>query len=673
MRRTTLPRLSLLAVLLVPALHGQPTVAPTPATVGRTRGEEVNSYNVVHWFETGYRFHSVSGNRGRYRSDVNFGNGARLLQSHLTVHSKEGHGRLFDEIVLNTQGLGNDPYQFAGLRLQRNSLYRYELNWRLNEYLNPGLNTGTLAGHLVNTRRQLQDHDLTLLPQSPIRLFLGYSRNTQDGPGLSSINLFDATRGDEFPLFAGIDRRQREYRLGGQISARGINFTVLRGWQQFRETTAYGINALSPGANAADASTLNSFSRQEPYEGSTPFWRFVLGQDNPKWYSFNGRFSYAGSRRNFILEEAAVGTSRFGAAQNRQVLVTGSGRRPVSSGAFTIGLHPGNRLTLTNQTAFHQIQMDGDSAFREINNAGQAFNLLRFQSLGIRTIHNSTDALFQASPWFAVYGGHRYSTRRVRTVEGLRFAADTDLTQAAQDNRLNSGLAGLRLQPVKPLSISLDAEIGRADRPFLPVSERSYHVLAARVQYKAGNLRLAASSRANYNFNSVSLFNHSSRARNHSFDASWTGRSWISFDASYSKLHLDTLSALAYFSTSRLINSDRSLYVSNIHAGSASARFSLRRRADLFVGYSRVQDTGDGRATAAGRSVSSQVQSGTAAFLFAQTFPISFDSPQVRLSVQLRDKLRWNFGYQHYRYREDFQPQDGYRAHTGFSSLQWSF
>ena len=108
-------------------VQAQPTVAPSTETVGRSRGEDTGNYNVVNSFETGYRFRSVDGNYLKYRSDVNFGNGVRLLGSDLRVNSKDGHGRLFDEIILTTQGLGNDPYQSATLRVQRNTWYRYDL------------------------------------------------------------------------------------------------------------------------------------------------------------------------------------------------------------------------------------------------------------------------------------------------------------------------------------------------------------------------------------------------------------------------------------------------------------------------------------------------------------------------------------------------------------------
>jgi hypothetical protein len=79
----------------------QPVVAPTPDTVGSARGENWNDYNITNSFETGYRFADIFGNRGKYRSDENYRNGIRLLGSQFSANSKDGHGGLFDEILLN--------------------------------------------------------------------------------------------------------------------------------------------------------------------------------------------------------------------------------------------------------------------------------------------------------------------------------------------------------------------------------------------------------------------------------------------------------------------------------------------------------------------------------------------------------------------------------------------
>ncbi|MEJ7607516.1 MAG: hypothetical protein WKF37_14930 [Bryobacteraceae bacterium] len=204
----------------------------------------------------------------------------------------------------------------------------------------------------------------------------------------------------------------------------------------------------------------------------------------------------------------------------------------------------------------------------------------------------------------------------------------------------------------------LDGEVGRADRPIYPTSERNYHVFGGRVQYKARSLTLSALSRLNYNTNSVSLFVHSARSRTYALDASWSGRSWLGVEANYSKLHLDTLTGIAYFSNNQLIENDRSVYVSNIHSGSTGIRLTLPGT-DLYLGYSRIQDAGG-----------STRQPTLIGF---QTYPLAFDSPMARVSVRLHPKLRWNAGYQHYRYAEDAVALQNYRAHTGFTSLTWAF
>src|SRR5215471_6091360 len=118
---------STLLAALAGAAMAQPVVAPTPETVGTARGENWNNYNITNSFETGYRFAEVSGNDGKYRSDENYRNGVRLLSSSFSMNSKDGRGGLFDEVLLNTLGLGGDPYESAILRIQKNKLYRYDM------------------------------------------------------------------------------------------------------------------------------------------------------------------------------------------------------------------------------------------------------------------------------------------------------------------------------------------------------------------------------------------------------------------------------------------------------------------------------------------------------------------------------------------------------------------
>jgi hypothetical protein len=656
------------------ALQAQPTVAPTREEVGNPRGENHGGYNILNSFETGYRWRAIDGNYGKYRSDVNFGNGIRLLGSQLRINSRDGHGSFFDDLSLTTQGLGNDPYQSSNLRIEKNRFYRYDMLWRLNEYFNPAL---TVANglHRMDTRRRFQDHDLTLFPQSAFKLFLGYSRNSQSGPALATYQIFDS-RGDEFPLFMNIDRRRSEFRLGGEATLAGFKLNVLRGWDSFRDLTPLFLPQASPGANIADNTSLTSLGRTEPYRGDSPYWRLALFR-NEKRYGINLRYTNVSGRRSFVFDELLNGFDRVGSARSRQVSVAGNGSRPVTTASLNVSFMPSSRVTITNHTGFTNNRINGDGVYREINNGSPNDALLDFQFLGIRTIQTLTDASINVSNAVSLYGGYHFSARRIRSREGQTFLGETFASDHQQRNRVHSGLAGLRLRPVKPLTIQLDLELGRADTPFFPISEKNYHALNARIQYKHRTLSLTALTRTFYNTNSTNLFAHSSRSRQYAYDISWSARPWLSFDAGYSKLHLDTLTGIAYFAAGSLVQTNRSIYISNLHSGNFGLRLDFRKRADLFVGYSIIKDTGDGRPQS---SVFPSVPSGQdpsalQPFFVAQTFPLSYQSPQGRFSVRLTNRLRWNLGYQHYAYREDFYPltYQNYRAHTGYTSLLWSF
>jgi predicted porin len=170
----------------------------------------------------------------------------------------------------------------------------------------------------------------------------------------------------------------------------------------------------------------------------------------------------------------------------------------------------------------------------------------------------------------------------------------------------------------------------------------------------------------NYNNNSIQITAYSSHARTYSADASWNVRSWVSVDASYTRLHLDTLGGIDYFAGAPAQQlTGTSIYISNIHAANLGLRFALSKRADLYAGYNITKDTGDGRTTQS-----------TDPFYNAQTFPLTYQSPLFRLSVRITEKLRYNVGYQYYGYNEQFglfSTYENFHANTGYTSLLWSF
>jgi hypothetical protein len=394
----------------------------------------------------------------------------------------------------------------------------------------------------------------------------------------------------------------------------------------------------------------------------------------------NARMTYVAGNRDFAMNEFEAGLSRFGAATNRQILMAGNAQRPVMAGDFSASLFPTDKLTLVNTTTVHNTRIDGDSYLTEFDNGTGQATTLNFNFLGVRTIANSTDLNYRVRNWIGLYAGYVYSDRQIRFEEAFVFPqiAGTNFTSLnEQSNHLNAERLGIRLRPLKPLTINLDGEIGHANRPLATISDRNYHTLGGRVQYRTRKLQLAAQYHQVYNENApLNLLSYSSRSRNAGASASWSPRDWLSFDASYTKLHLDTVGALQFFagtSGSQLQTAYSSIYISNIHAANLGVRFSVAKRADLFLGYAITKDTGDGRATPVPAGVTDPVQAQLSAW---QTFPLTYQSPLARVSVRISSKVRWNAGYQFYGYGEQFQLfsySQNYHAHTGYTSLLWAF
>src|SRR5271154_2807066 len=205
---------------------------------GELKGINSGDYNIHQTIEFGYRLNEVTGNQNTYDTFENLGSGLRLFNFDFEMRSLDHHGFLFDTLTVSSFGYGGDPNDVTRLRIEKNKWYDFRLLFRrdtnfsdynlsANPYnpaaLNPvgSLTTGCYVGpptaafpqgapafcsspavaqnnslHDLDLVRRMQDYDLTLLPDSKIRLRLGYSRNRDEGPSLfttdsGTISAFD--------------------------------------------------------------------------------------------------------------------------------------------------------------------------------------------------------------------------------------------------------------------------------------------------------------------------------------------------------------------------------------------------------------------------------------------------------------------------------------------------
>jgi hypothetical protein len=163
-------------------------------------GVDNGNYHYQGSFEFGYRFVNTHGSQAIYDTFVNQRQGLRLLDETLNVRSLNHEGGLFDTLFLSSFGWGGDPENASRLRMSKNKWYDFSGTFRrdhnffdYNTLANP-LNPANAyvqvndSPHAFASVRRMYDYNLTLAPQSPVRVRLGFTRNNMEGPAFSTVH-----------------------------------------------------------------------------------------------------------------------------------------------------------------------------------------------------------------------------------------------------------------------------------------------------------------------------------------------------------------------------------------------------------------------------------------------------------------------------------------------------
>lgn len=190
-------------------------------------GVDNGNYHYQGSFEFGYRFVDTHGSQGVYDTFVNEQEGPRLLEQTLNMRSLDHQGFLFDDLFMSSFGWGGDPENSGRLRLSRNKWYDFNMTFRRDhnffDYnnlanplnpVNPYIQVND-SPHEFAVVRRMYDYNLTLAPQSMVRVRLGYSRNNMEGPAFSTDH-----QGTEALLFQNTRTLLDTYRFG-------VDFKVL--------------------------------------------------------------------------------------------------------------------------------------------------------------------------------------------------------------------------------------------------------------------------------------------------------------------------------------------------------------------------------------------------------------------------------------------------------------
>jgi hypothetical protein len=189
--------------------------------LAQDNGRVSGNYNVQQSIELGGHITDTHGNQNVYNTFVNVQDGFRLLDYTLSMRSMNHTGSLVDNLYFSNFGYGGDPNSESRLRVSKNKWYDFSGSFRrdinysdYNLFGNPFNPANTVVPnsdsiHAMNTRRKMGDFMLTIAPQSPLRVRLGYSRNINEGPSLSSYH-----EGTDILLFQDYRNRVDRYQFG---------------------------------------------------------------------------------------------------------------------------------------------------------------------------------------------------------------------------------------------------------------------------------------------------------------------------------------------------------------------------------------------------------------------------------------------------------------------------
>ncbi len=355
------------------------------------KGIDQGNYNIKQSIEFGYRFTDTGGSQETYDSMVNLQQGPRLLGLTTEMRSLNQHASLFDRLFFSNFGYGGDPNDVSQLRISKNKWYSFNGMFRKDQNywdysllanpLNPStpipnapanfnpilaappnvLGTSVIgtSPHSFYTRRNMQNYGLTILPDSKIRLRLGYDQNTVYGPAFSTIH-----QGTEQYLMENYAIHTRQYRLGVDfrfIPRTTISYDQIWNYykddpgtidenQQFNPGSGFPLVDLgvsfNPAGNAPCAGTFlpgsivkptcsayyNYFDHSQTRVNS-PTEKVTLQSTYFPSVDIAGMFSYTGGdmnvynyQQNFVGLESRTFLSNFaesGPAQGRHVATFG--------------------------------------------------------------------------------------------------------------------------------------------------------------------------------------------------------------------------------------------------------------------------------------------------------------------------------------------------------------
>ena len=700
MKNQTGPRwhfLWLMAILVFSAVatrSQQPTSTSTstttkpPTTTGNEppATDDLGNYNVIASVEVGVRGLSVSGNDNKYRSDLNYGNGVRLFDSSFLLRSKEGSGGAFDEFLVTTSGWGGDPFGGTRVSVEKSGLYRFDANVRRSRYFNALTSLANplnapVGQHTSNTRHNFSDFDFTGLPENrKIRFYLGFSRDMREGPGTTTARF----SGDEYAIVSNTETRAHDFRAGIDANLLGFDLSLLQGARYFHDNTNYTVNLTNQGNNTTNTSRIDQLFRETPTQG-THFWtRFTAHRLFARKLDFTGRYIYLSGRSRYSFFEQTTGRQSNGnLAVPQTATARGEAKRPSTIGDVGLTFLATDKFRISNTFRFDNFRINGEEplvdVLRQRTLAGGPLATVTTISFFSRTTNyrrfmNTVEADYQFNPSYSVHAGYRFTDRHIQLANldlTTTLAADSE----SVDNQTHAAIFGFKARPVKAWTIYFDGEHGNADSVFIRIGNNDFTNFRVRNRINVSDklsFNVALITKDNTNPADVitspnvpfgtppGALDVNVKSRHFTSSVDWTPNSKFSLSSGYTHMRVTSIAGILLpISNQRRVG--ESQYYSRENFFFFNAFVRPTSRLTFYAGYHINKDDGQGD-----RVSPSNV-------ILIDSYPMSFQSPEARVTFRLNRMLDANVGYTYYNYDDRFFPNQNYHSHLPYASLRIYF
>ena len=676
--------------LAIATVKGQePTPSPSPENRAAPSTQqpaesnhEIAGYEVISSIKIGVRGLSINGSENKYRSDLNYRPGIRAFDSSFLLQAKDGNNGLFDSLLVNTSGWGGDPNGYSRFNVAKSGVYSFDASVRRMKYFNNLVNFA-LGQHTQNTRHQFGDFDLRLLPDNErLRFNFGFSRDTRRGPGLTSTRF----SGDEFGVDVNYETRSNDFRAGVDAKVLGFDLSFLQGARYFRDNTSIFETVTNPGNNVTNNGRIDTLYRELPTRGTHFYSRFSVHRLIARKLDFTGRYIYQSGRSHFTFFEQVTGRASANPGNLINPLTaraSGEVRRPSSVGDIGLTLLATDKLRISNTFRYDNFRINGSDSINEVINeftlAGARVprtptNFFFQRTTNYRRFMNTIEADYQFNTRLSVHAGYRFTDRHIELFV-LNALATTSQSSEIFDNKTHSAIFGFMARPVKAWTIYFDGEHGNADNVFTRLANNDFTNFRLRNRVKLnGQVHFNASLVTRNNTNASDVISGPAvpagtapealdvriRTRNFSSSVDWTPSARVSLSSGYTRLQITSLAGILLpISGRRQVGESHYFLRDNFFFFNVFAQPTSRL--SFYAGYRINRDTGQGDRVPPSNTI------------LIDSYPMSFQSPEARMTLWLNRMVDWNVGYQYFNYRDRFFPVQSYRAHLPYTSLRIFF